>query len=84
MPTKTKKPTAPACPECGAMAIPILYGEPPEESFRAAKRGELALGGCCIETGENGRATNPGWRCKACRHEFGRVEGFDSKPTART
>lgn len=67
------------CPKCGAAGVPILYGEPDDDAFAAAKRGELAIGGCIIETDAKGRATNPAYRCKKCRREFGRVEGFDSK-----
>lgn len=76
---KKAKEIVPACPKCGAPAVPILYGEPSEEAFEAKVRGEIVIGGCTIDLDEDGRATNPAYRCKRCRHEFGRIEGFDSK-----
>ncbi len=36
------------CPSCGARSIPIVYGYPLPETFEAADRGEVVLGGCCI------------------------------------
>ena len=36
------------CPKCGGKIVEILYGEPTEELFNAAERGEVILGGCCI------------------------------------
>ncbi len=48
------------CPSCGSESVaPILYGLPGLESFEAARRGELIIGGCmpgpdacgCLECG---------------------------------
>lgn len=38
----------PPCPVCGRTAVPIVYGYPDEEVMEAARRGEVALGGCVI------------------------------------
>ena len=65
----TTQKTAPSCPRCGAAApLPIAYGEPTAETFEAAKRGELALGGCVVT--EN----DPAWWCRACEHEYGKTK----------
>ena len=36
------------CPTCGRPSTPIVYGYPEAEIMQAAKRGEVALGGCVI------------------------------------
>ena len=36
------------CPACGRPGIPIVYGLPGPETFVAAERGEVVIGGCCI------------------------------------
>ena len=41
----------PRCPRCGGEAIRIVYGFPTFETFEAAERGEVMLGGC-VEFGE--------------------------------
>jgi len=51
----------PPCPSCGSLdAIPIAYGYPLPETFEAAARGEVALGGCII--GDE----SPDYECRAC------------------
>ena len=45
---------------------PIVYGYPGEELMEQAMRGEIALGGCCIDE------AMPRWSCPVC----GRTEGF--------
>lgn len=35
------------CPECGGRLIRVVYGFPDDELAEAARRGEVALGGCC-------------------------------------
>ena len=53
------------CPNCGSTRVaPILYGEPIEEAVAMAKRGQLAIGGCCVFEGQ------PEWYCWACEHEW--------------
>jgi hypothetical protein len=55
----------PACPECHAKdTVPIVYGFPSYDTFEAADRGEVAIGGCVIE------ADNPRWGCPACEHRW--------------
>ncbi len=59
------KPRGPACPECGTNhVVPIAYGYPSSETFEAAQRGELMLGGCMVGVG------NPTHHCKACEAQF--------------
>jgi hypothetical protein len=50
------------CPNCGKplKLIPILRGYPTEEGFAAARRGELALGGCGVSPGL------PEFACSKC------------------
>lgn len=38
----------PRCPRCGGGTIPIVYGFPALETFEAAERGEVRLGGCVV------------------------------------
>lgn len=62
------------CPECGSgQVVPIRYGMPTRETEAAADRGEVELGGCFV--GRPGG--DPAWRCRSCRHEFGRIEGWN-------
>lgn len=53
------------CPRCGGRTIPIAYGYPGPGMFEAADRGEIALGGCCID------AEDPTRRCTACGESSG-------------
>ncbi len=55
-------PASATCPRCGAFApiVPMAFGYPTLETFLAAERGELALGGCVI-SGED-----PTHRCSGC------------------
>jgi hypothetical protein len=47
------------CPDCGSPSIvPIRYGLPGPEMQGQARRGEILLGGCCVE--------DPRWHCKHC------------------
>lgn len=57
--------TTPCCPSCGASeTLPIVYGLPGPELIARAERGEVALGGCCIEIG------GPNTVCRSCGAEF--------------
>jgi hypothetical protein len=55
-------PASAACPRCGAFArmLPIAFGYPMPETFAAAERGEVALGGCLV-SGED-----PTHHCTSC------------------
>ena len=57
----------PPCPKCGAKAVAIVYGLPGPGLMEAYDRGEIHLGGCVVSE------DMPGWHCKACNHEFGKV-----------
>jgi hypothetical protein len=62
-----------ACPRCGsAERIPIAYGMLSADTFEAARRGELALGDCVVETDRNGRVIHSAWR-RQCGHDYGRI-----------
>ena len=47
------------CPDCGAKAIPIVFGRPVEEVQAAAEAGLVALGGCLVQ----GDGADPQWQC---------------------
>jgi len=62
---------APVCPKCGSKkVVPIFYGYPSAESMEplldAVKRGEVVLGGCCIDGDE------PALSCRDCGHRWGK------------
>ena len=53
------------CPKCGSSeVVPIVYGYPLESLLKAAEKGRVELGGCCI-TGDD-----PNFRCKTCGKAF--------------
>lgn len=52
------------CPHCGGKVVRIIYGEPTPETFEKADRGELVIGGCCINE------ESPDWECTNCHHQF--------------
>ena len=58
------------CPKCGGKIVEILYGEPTEELFNAAERGEVILGGCCIAFDEKGNQIDPQHGCVDCDERF--------------
>lgn len=37
-----------ACPGCGEVGVPLLFGMPVPEALAAADDGQLALGGCLV------------------------------------
>ena len=53
------------CPRCGGPTVPIVYGYPTYETFEAADRGELRLGGCVVFDGQ------PTEHCTACEADRG-------------
>ena len=55
----------PKCPQCGSTeVVPIVVGYPSLEMFESAERGEVALGGCCVEIDD------PEWHCKDCERRW--------------
>ncbi len=48
----------PACPECHATGVPLLFGLPAPEARDAAADGELVLGGCFLP-----EEPPPNWQC---------------------
>jgi hypothetical protein len=59
---------APRCPDCAGepQAVPLTYGLPSSETFEAAARGELVIGGCLMDDGPT-----PRWACPECRQPLG-------------
>jgi hypothetical protein len=54
-----KSAQSPPCQICGSPnTLRLQYGFPTTEAFEAADRGEIALGGCCIDVG------SPQWQCR--------------------
>lgn len=49
------------CERCGATLTPVVYGYPTYETFEAAARGEVVLGGCVRWQGQ------PRQLCRSCR-----------------
>lgn len=58
--------TGGVCPQCGGAPTKIVYGYPTYETFEAAERGEVLLGGCMVWDGR------PSSQCSQCGAEFGR------------
>ncbi|MBS3067285.1 hypothetical protein J4450_01165 [Candidatus Micrarchaeota archaeon] len=53
------------CPKCSSeKVVAILYGKPAATAMESAKRGEIVLGGCCIEKNA------PHRHCKNCKNEW--------------
>ena len=64
------------CPKCGEKAgARIVCGYPGPDLTAAEKRGEVALGGCCIAINQK----NPTRRCLACGHEWGELKSSRSE-----
>ena len=63
--TRTKPRLCPLCRQ--NKVLEIMYGMPTYEMFQAAEKGEVVLGGCCIED------SSPNWRCPTCGLNLGRV-----------
>jgi len=61
-----RRPKRPACPFCGYedQVVPIIYGMPSPELIEQSRRGEVALGGCCISVDAHE------WYCKGCLQSF--------------
>ena len=55
---------APRCPDCpgNPRGVPLVIGLPDAETFEAAERGEVVLGGCVLDPGPI-----PEWACPECR-----------------
>lgn len=62
----------PACPRCTAgKVVPIAYGLPGPEMMAEAERGDIVLGGCCIEEYQ------PIWHCQGCGNDFPQLDASD-------
>lgn len=59
------------CPYCGGKLLPIVYGEPDEETFDRHGRGEIILGGCCVNK------LSPEKECAQCGFQFLEVDEKD-------
>lgn len=60
-----KTPRKYRCPACSEKSgVDISYGMPSPELFEAAERGEVALGGCCIDD------ELPERQCLLCNHTW--------------
>jgi len=53
------------CPRCGVAStlVPIVFGFPSPQTFEAADRGEIAIGGCLVTI------EDPTHRCSACAQD---------------
>ena len=52
------------CPKCGKKLVPIIYGMPTSETFEAADRKEVFIGGCEIYP------NMPKYHCYNCILDF--------------
>lgn len=53
------------CPKCQSKNIAaIVFGFPSPEMIEGEDKGDIVLGGCCVEVDD------PEWRCKDCEHEW--------------
>lgn len=62
------------CPQCGGDSLHIVYGLPAPDAFEAEERGEIRLGGCCVDGDSPDReCTRCGfrWRSEAAGSPFG-------------
>jgi uncharacterized protein YjbI with pentapeptide repeats len=58
----------PPCPGCKSTdVIPIVWGLPGPDLEDQEAAGELVLGGCCVDD------DSPGWHCRGCGREFGKI-----------
>jgi hypothetical protein len=63
------------CPECGAEAVPIVYGLPGPELWDQEDAGRVVLGGCVLE------AENPDWACMGpIQHRWVEEEVVEGPP----
>ncbi len=62
MPINPESVDSPPCPRCGAsiVPVPIVYGLPSYETFKAYERGEIGLGGCVVGP------ESPEFECPSC------------------
>jgi N-formylglutamate amidohydrolase len=71
----TLTPGRESCPACGSDAVvPIAYGMPGADLGEAARRGEVALGGCIIGPGQ------PSLACRSCDARFSSLGGTPTWP----
>jgi hypothetical protein len=72
-----RRPKRPICPYCrfDDQVVAIVYGQPTPELIEQSRRGEVALGGCCI--GPDAHE----WYCKGCLQSFN-APGFATEAEA--
>lgn len=65
MSSKVRRRKILVCPKCqSGRGVPVVYGMPGPELVERARRGEVVLGGCCVQPGIE-------WECASCGHEWG-------------
>jgi hypothetical protein len=53
------------CPKCNSeKVIPIVYGLPTDDAFKAADEGKVVLGGCIVHD------DRPFWHCSNCEYDW--------------
>jgi hypothetical protein len=67
-PTGGQSVERPACPDCAAPMVPIVYGYPGPLMWDRERRGEIVLGGCMLSP------HNPSHQC-ANGHKWARADG---------
>jgi hypothetical protein len=65
--TKPEQQKPATCLACGGRMVPIAYGYPGVEMWEAEQRGEIVLGGCCVDPGM------PTEMCRECGQTWGRI-----------
>jgi hypothetical protein len=73
---------ATTCPACHrATVVEIIYGMPLVELAEAERRGEVILGGCCLDPGDpTSQCTNCGWNDRSEIEFHPGVSGHRSEP----
>jgi len=54
----------PKCPNCGNKLAKIIYGMPSSDIMDQVEKGEVFIGGCCVDE------ENPEYHCNVCRRSY--------------
>lgn len=54
----------PKCPNCGNKLAKIIYGMPSSDIMNQVEKGEVFIGGCCVDE------ANPKYHCNICRRSY--------------